>query len=638
LALAKVLKTRTEHDPGPDTTTLTDDTITYRLDLRVENTQINSLFTAAPLVGTDINLAGVPTSRILVSDAIPVGTVIDPTFMNDLVNTAGAIPAGWTLVYTETVLGTPAIPLPGGVIATGAEWQIWNPAAPPTAANVTRIGFINNGPLSAGTTTTSDVNGLRFRVVTSLVDTLLQPVQIANIAQVFGQTQGDTGVPTDTTGDGLPDTTLPVIIYDESGDDKPNNFSDNNTPRDNPNTPSIDGSYFNPVVDDGVAVPLTQDIDRNNNNTGQDRDPSLGGGEANVFNLSLSPESPSGILNGPGGTNLADPGNPGAVGPNSNNDDFYEKAGSPTDLYNPVNFFNTVRNPATNSRDLDNVVLLPLTPAQAEAAAGHNGFGTLPPTDTVVVITYTPVAPYPVGATQTAAYRFDGTNWVLIPNGSPFSNDLGTTTYESSNLFVDPVTNATASGVTIPTLIRDNGVGTFDVNYQVTIDPPDTATIGSSISVPVVAYPENETGSGFLRTNDSVFNIKIDRLFIGGFLDLNKSVRLLDASGNVLQPYTNATPIPWNPQPGQILEYKIEYKNNGTRNLSGTGNVTLQATNLIITEDGTLDWCTGTPVNTLNQDGNNWALNNTGTDLATVSTGIDTSHVNGGAIYFPSSG
>lgn len=660
LAMARVSKTKADQDQGADKNVLTDDTIAYRLDLSVDSIQLDSNFVAAPLTGTNINGLG---QGVLVSDAIPAGTRLtdfDPsTLAFDSPPSRLIGGANWQLVYTTAPLTTNP---------TTEAWTLGPIPDAATAATVTRIGwFYDTDPgndsipvpgtvlddvsLALNYTTANDSNGFKFRVVVSdpdkdgnplqAGDTAATGTQISNIAQAFGQTfnpvdtngdgTNDSVSPlVDTTGDGTPDA--PVIIYDESGDEKPNNFSDDNTPKDNPNTPSVDGSYFNPLTNDGIARPTVDDIDGNNNNTGRDRDPANGGGEDNFLNLNLNPPAPtSGILNGPGDqVPPIGPGFPDAVGPNSNNDDYTEKATDPSTavtLEAPTIFYNTVRNPGTNADDLDNVVILPITVAQAEQASGHNGFGALdgssiPDGTTITIILdinkdgiYSPTG---VGGDQVATYTYSnsgaGGTWTLGPN---------------LNL------PGGASGVTIDKLIVDNGTGVYDVTYQVILDPPNTVAVGQFIPIPIVAYPENTAGSGFNINNDSVYNLTIDKLFIGGFLDVQKYVRLLDASGNIIKPYTQnpadpdnnpATNDGWGPQPGQILEYKIEYKNNATRDLTGTGNVTLQVApnTLVITEDGRVDF---TDDATYNLSGNNWALNNQ--DIANPDTNIDTSHVPG---------
>ena len=77
-------------------------------------------------------------------------------------------------------------------------------------------------------------------------------------------------------------------------------------------------------------------------------------------------------------------------------------------------------------------------------------------------------------------------------------------------------------------------------------------------------------------------NQTIDRLFTG-FVRLDKAANVIDAAGN---PSANI--------PGAIIEYVITYTNVMTAAAAGSGNSSLTATNLVITEDGTAG-------------GNNWA-------------------------------
>ena len=194
LALATVLKTRTAYSPGP-TSALTDDTLTYRLDLRVNDTTTIPNTSTAPLLPTAITLDGVAADRILVSDAIPVFTQLDPTFGAATVTIGGIT---WTRVHSTQ---------PTTVTPTGAT-QNWLTSTPTTAS--TRIGYIATGPLPAGTSTTGDTTGFQFRVTTTGVPNTGET--IANIAQVFGQTTAGPISPTNP------------LVYDESGDQNPNNY------------------------------------------------------------------------------------------------------------------------------------------------------------------------------------------------------------------------------------------------------------------------------------------------------------------------------------------------------------------------------------------------------------------------------
>lgn len=334
LALATVLKTRTNYVPG-NAAILTDDTITYRLDFEVQDTSPNASFVPANLEGTTIQLDtttnnGVSPSdvtRILVSDVVPASTVL---------NGGITAPAGWTTVYSTTATTAPVV---GGSAATSAVWQT---IAPATLSSTVRIGWIYTGTLAAGTSTTGDANGFQFQVVTSGLTAA--GGTIANIAQAFGETVGD------LTNE---------VVYDESGDEDPNNF-EGNTP------PDATGTNYTPGTDTGVADPATQGTDNNNDNSGTGP-----AGEANI--LPIVP--PGSILNGP--LNV-----PGAVGPTNNNDDFINQSSlaiegggtqtaTPGSTFNPapVVFNNTFQNPSSNANDLDTVRLLPLAPNNASVPA-----------------------------------------------------------------------------------------------------------------------------------------------------------------------------------------------------------------------------------------------------------------------------
>ncbi len=279
----------------------TDDVITYQLGLEVLATLPPEItgFVADDLVPNSSNsltVDGALVSRILVSDAIPVGTQLQ---LNQW-----QAPNGWQVVFTNS---------PTNVNPLQADWRT-DVAAVGGAANVTRIGFLFNGTIAKGTT----VTGFGFAVRTSGITTT---ATVANLAQVFGGSASNPG----------------GLVYDESGDQVPNNFNDDGTPG------PIDQTG-NPVVNPGVPNPETDGQDSSNNNTGTGP-----GGEANVVVIVAPGQGV--VLNGPEGT-------PNAVGPENIENDFTNKAipvsGSPP----PVNFTNTVQNTTGQP-----VLLIPTTPA-----------------------------------------------------------------------------------------------------------------------------------------------------------------------------------------------------------------------------------------------------------------------------------
>jgi hypothetical protein len=545
LALATVLKVRTAYNPAG--VGLTDDTLTYRLDLRVETTAPAAGITPAPLLPTAIRLGGATVNRILVSDAIPVNTTLDLTFVEP------TPPAGWTRVYSTVPTTT------GPLDVTTQNWQTG--ALP---AGVTRIGYIANSPIAPGTTTVSDANGFQFRVVTTGI-----PVAggtVANIAQAFGQTTAGVVSPTNP------------LVYDESGDQNPNNFEAGIAP-----TP-ITAPATSP---NGIADPAgTADTLNTNTGTGP-------AGEENIFTIN----PPGIILNGPAGQ-------PGAIGPDAtNNTDFVNKsavdvpAGVPPfqangvtpNTYDPaaITFVNTVQNPPSNTQKLDNVILEPISAAKALAAtptktladyeltAAQNGAPLI--NGTTVRIAY-PVGSTPVSATgRTALYTLTAGNFVLTSS----------------------TTNGVADGVAAPIKIASLAVGSSQ-DYNVIIDLPAGSAITVGYSVPIVAYVDsNPLTAGFknVAAEDTPFNIKIDRAYTG-YLNLAKQSRILVGTGPALSVPADGTlsTTAKTPAPGNIIEYVITYKNISTA-ASGSGNVILDANKIVITEDGALppnNWATFT--------------------------------------------
>ncbi|WP_204368449.1 hypothetical protein [Neosynechococcus sphagnicola] len=454
-ALATVLKTQSLYTNLGTPATFSDDLITYRLDLRVQQTSPNSSFLPGTLEGTAITnaitgaggvAAGTPV--ILVSDAIPANTTLDTSFNP-------ALPAGWIRIYTTTATTTSAI---------NAQWSTTVPGG-----TITRVGFFFTGTMAPGDTTVTNANGFQFRVTTSGVTA--GGGQIANIAQAVGETQGDTSN---------------VVNYDESGDQQPNNFNADGT------TTDPTGAGGTPTT--GVANPTADGVDNNNNNTGTGPN-----GEDNVFTL-----TPAGnILNGPGGQ-------PAATGPdNTNQTDFVNK--SSTDMpansqatFDPaaVTFNNTVRNPGSST--LDNVVIRPITPSLADAAAD----GT--------------------GANQTDPNTAFGTN-AGLPNGTTVTITLGaqsaTYTWDATGSSWDTVSPPASP-------VRFSGfVGPTSIDYTVTVNLPAGTSQTTPFPIPIAAFVDSDTDNIFDgATAEPIFNIKIDRLYTG-YVTLLKESRILQGSG-----------------------------------------------------------------------------------------------------------
>jgi hypothetical protein len=494
-AFATVTKVRGAQNLNGTPSILTDDTLTYALGLKVASqadVPATSNKIAADLAATAINLDGNPAAKkVLVSDAVPQYTTAKTV----------TAPAGWTAVYTVS---------PAATTADKATWlSIPGTGAVAVPAGATRVGFVADGPIAKGSTTPD------MMVTVELTNIPATGGIVANIAQVFGST--------DVNG-------VPKPVYDESGDNKPNNYSDNGTPA------PVDPVTGNPIVSTGIVDPAAPGVvDTNNNNTGVGD-----AGEPNV--LAIVPPGQAGILNGPSNT-------PGAVGPTGNNDDF-------TNVSAPI--------PATTwTLDANgNYVPSPINPG---AVPFSNTFQTAAttPTGSVNLLPTTPDVALPTGTRVTISndgaskvYEFDGAKFVDVVNG------VATTT---------PAT---------PLVVADVAGGE-KVNYGVEVDLPAGTEQLAGYSVPVVAFVDTNN-NGILDSTEPQ-NKTIDRVYTG-YLKLTKEAQITDASGAIVEAFTAAPNK--KAQPGQMIEYRITYKNISEIAPTGSGSVTLNASNIKVTEDG----------------------------------------------------
>jgi hypothetical protein len=532
LALATVTKAASTLAPGL-TANANDDLITYNLGLTVEGSSPDAAFVAEDLIGTVMKFDTGTETRILVSDVIPAGTVLNAT---------PTAPTGWEVVYSTS---TPATTVPVGTGTSAAEWTRTQPAL----NLVRRVGFIRTAttPLLAGTVVTT-ATPFQFTVITSGL--LPTGGQVANIAQVFGRTFDDPAIA------GAP---VNQVVYDESGDSQPNNFNDNQTP------PNLTGSNYNPATDTGVADPVTQGIDNRGDNTGSGPN-----GEANVVNIG-NVAGRDDLLNGTNGV-------PGAQGPTDDNDDFTNlstdvPAGiGPGVAFDPgaVIFNNTIQNPASSGFIAD-VTLQPISPTQAQNAddsplTGQYGVNGAIPSGTVVTISATDEN----GFALTATYTFNGTLFILNSSTTNASGSVVTTT------------GANAVHVNVGDLPAGQ-----TLNYRVSVNLPDTVTPNQAVPIPVVVFTDdNPATPGF--TGEATNNITIDRLYTG-FMRLTKQAQILDQNGVIVQAFTSDQPTLNGVQfrPGYQIEYRIAYENISTPvNGIGSGNVGLTAFDFEVVEDG----------------------------------------------------
>jgi hypothetical protein len=495
---------------------LTDDAIGYKLALRVENPAAPPTgLVTSDLYGTGINVnTSTATPYILVSDVIPTGLQLSTT-------APPTGPANWTPVYTTTSLATSAL---------NAQWTTANPGT-----GVTRVGFVYNttanGPIAKGTAGVgTTVSGFD---ITMTPTATFAGGAIANIAQVFGQSQPGAVVPGSST----------QVVYDESGDQTSNNGLNGTNP--DPNNGGASNTTGG--ITDGVAD-LTKDgrdpgtgndpTNTGTTNIGPDTGVGSGtstlGGEATIFTIAATP------LNGPNTL-------PGATGPTGTNDDFTNKsivvpAGkTPTDLLTdgettPVVFTNTVQNTSGGPQAIS---LLPIAPITATAL----------PDNTKVTLTDPATG-------KTATYNY------TAATGFTFVSGTGTTATQPLSL-------------TIP--------GGGNANYTTTIDLPGGVAQLQEFPVTVTAFIDvNNDGNPANEPS----NLTIDRLYTN-YVSLLKEARILEADGTTeVVPFTTlqATLSPA-ALPGRILEYRITYKNIATP-AAGTS-TSLAANTLVISEQGT---------------------------------------------------
>ncbi|MFN5500730.1 MAG: hypothetical protein ACK5AW_01165, partial [Pseudanabaena sp.] len=535
IALATVLKARTAYSPGP-TNAVIDDLLTYRLNLRVATTSPNpAQFTPTSLEGTLVNVDGANQPRILVSDVIPVGTRIDETF-----NAAANLPAGWQAVYQYTATAAGTIP----IVAAGGLPAAWSTTAPDagTAPNVVRVGYIFTGTLAPGFTTELVANAFQFRVVTT---GLAGGGVVNNIAQIFGETVGD---PTNR------------VIYDESGDQNPNNFE-------GAIPPAPEGTLFTPTTDNGVPNPATQSTDPNNNNTGTGP-----GGEVNIFPIVPA----GGILNGPNNV-------PGAIGRTDNNDDFTNRSTGLTAPESvpgqvveydppPIIFNNTFQNPPSNTINLDTVRLLPLPPSDLSVPlASRQPNGDIPD-GTRVTITF---------GTQIAVYDYTAAGgYTFVPAASSGLPP------DSTSILVNALAPNVLNNYTVSLDLPPGPQNTLLSVDRFIANGADRA----GFNVPIVAFVDSDIDGNFdfsaTPPNDAIFNITIDRGYTG-YVRLRKQSQVLQGTNPrpVIAPNGTLDELDKTAEPGNIVRYVVEYVNFSTP-LAGAGSVVLDAANLVITENG----------------------------------------------------
>lgn len=438
---------------------------------------------------------------------------------------------------------------PISINANNATWQLLT--ATTNLSTVTRVGFVNDPAVITSIAPGQTVSG--FSITVKVKSTATSPLTVNNIAQLFGQTSGGT-----------------TLVYDESGDQNPSNYDGSTIPPGSTDTNNDGVPDTDPAVTDGYINDAT-DLGNTGTDSGNNNSGSGAGGEANTFTV----QTPlaSNVFNGPEGT-------PDAIGPTSNNDDFTNKSSfvppnqAPGSTLDPpgVAFTNTVKNSGTDPNNISLVPTKPTNPADL-------------PVGTLVTITY---------GSESKSYIWNGNEFLYDVDRNP------STTNDQSAI------DDTSEYITI-----SNVAPGTNVNYGVEVNLPANTPLSTDIDrgfpVPITAFVDDGTPGLGLEPQ----NTTIDRVYTG-FLKLVKESRILPGTGPAVQGNDGTfSSDPKKPAPGNIIEYRITYKNISEAQ-AGTGNILLRADKVVITEDGT----TG---------GNNWALDNDSDGK------IDTSNIVGSA-------
>ncbi len=484
-----------------------------------------------------INVADTDVTNTGLTPAPLAGTVIkvDATGTGTVTATrilvSSAIPTGTTFVASATV--PPAgwtmvysIDDPATIMANAASWSTTAPAP----GTVKRIGFINDPTKLTTIAPGATVAGLTFQVKETAATGTSYTVD--SMAQLFGAT------------DSTETAVKAAVVYDESGDSTVNNYD-----------PALPLSpTAGTTIGTGIAD-VAYGIDAANDNTGTGL-----GGEINEYIYTYVAPNASSLLNGPLG--IPNAMGPDATGAITNNFDFTNKSSTvpaglaPTATFDPapVGFFNTVQNTGTAAA---NIKLLP----ESTTATVTNSL----PAGTKVKI-------YTTGANSQSAI------YVVTANGFDFINGTGGTS-ES-----------------IPVSLPNVAPGGFG-EYQVEVDLPESTT-GVAATTAAKAFPVviNAFTDGAITVavggevsvaNPSASNKTIDKAYTG-FIKMNKMTRILQGTGPAVVTGDETFSItPKTPAQGNIIEYQITYTNISDK-LVGTGNVVLNANNLVITEDGSM--------------------------------------------------
>src|SRR5579884_335802 len=162
-----------------------------------------------------------------------------------------------------------------------------------------------------------------------------------------------------------------------------------------------------------------------------------------------------------------------------------------------------------------------------------------------------------------------GTGLTALPAG-------WTVSFQSTGQTASGSCAAVGAGTTITSVCVPSGA---TQTYKVVMTPPASATTFTAYA----AYGDAITATS---TNDNTkTNVTVDEFFVGGFVKLAKTIS--NAAGQPCATASTWTSNPTNVSPGDCVQYTVTYTNVCPGQGSGANNQVLNASSLVITENGT---------------------------------------------------
>ena len=162
-----------------------------------------------------------------------------------------------------------------------------------------------------------------------------------------------------------------------------------------------------------------------------------------------------------------------------------------------------------------------------------------------------------------------GTGLTALPTG-------WTVTFQSTGQTATGTCAAVTAGTVITSVCVTSGA---TATYKVVFTPPASVTTFTAYT----GYGDAITATS--TNNNTITNVTTDEMFVGGFVKLSKT--LGDAAGQPCSTATVFTTGAPNVNPGDCVQFTVTYANVAPGQGSGVNNQTLNATNVVVTENGT---------------------------------------------------